>query len=145
MVGTFYNLHHCAVNSNEVSRRNLRWSRGGGTEPLTQAVWSSIILMVRLGCQWEIISTGPWLSARCEETHLIRRVSDEFFICKMNDASLLTASFFFLQLASIVKLFLHDLFENQCHKMWITVLWPKRSLLELSFLKSLLRGTFQQQ
>lgn len=55
--------------------RYLRWSKGGGTEPLTQAVWSSTMLMVRFGCQWEMISTGPWLSARYEEKYLIRHVN----------------------------------------------------------------------
>lgn len=49
---------------NEIIRgKNSRWSKGGGTEPLTHAVWSSTMLMVRFGCQWEMISTGPWLSA----------------------------------------------------------------------------------
>lgn len=35
------------------------WSRGGGTLPFTHGVWSSTILMVMLGCQWEMTSTGP--------------------------------------------------------------------------------------
>ena len=35
------------------------WSRGGGTLPFTHGVWSSTMLMVRLGCQWEMTSTGP--------------------------------------------------------------------------------------
>jgi hypothetical protein len=41
------------------SRLGLHWSRGGGTLPFTQGVWSSTMLMVMLGCQWEITSTGP--------------------------------------------------------------------------------------
>lgn len=60
-------LTGCGADGQEERGSDLRWSRGGGTEPLTQAVWSSTMLMVRLGCQWEMISTGPWLSARWEE------------------------------------------------------------------------------
>lgn len=39
--------------------QGLHWSRGGGTLPFTHGVWSSTMLMVMLGCQWEITSTGP--------------------------------------------------------------------------------------
>lgn len=38
---------------------SLHWSSGGGTLPFTHGVWSSTMLMVMLGCQCEITSTGP--------------------------------------------------------------------------------------
>lgn len=37
----------------------LHWSSGGGTLPFTHGVWSSTMLMVMLGCQCEMTSTGP--------------------------------------------------------------------------------------
>ena len=46
---------------------NLHSSIGCGTEPCTQGVWSSIRLIVRFGCQYEMISTGILLSGACCE------------------------------------------------------------------------------
>lgn len=78
------------------------------------------MLMVRLGCQWEIISTGPWLSALCEGTHLIRHEPFHLNVSNLSSQP-------FPRLAynrCLCKIYLEIDVKN-----W--PLWPKRSLLAL--------------
>ena len=52
-------------NKTEGKFHDIHSSIGCGTEPWTHGVWSSIRLIVRFGCQYEIISAGLLLPDDC--------------------------------------------------------------------------------